>query len=237
MMADKVTETPRILVVDDEPQMRSIVTFALETQGFQTSTANSVSVAWKMLTEQRFSLVVLDLMLPDGSGIDLCRRIRAKMSTPVIMLTALGEEEDRVEGLEAGADDYVTKPFSPRELALRVTAVLRRFNPDSSAEVLENGDLRQDVNTLELTFRDRRIPLGDIESRLCLSLMRHAGQVVAPRTLLNEVWDSSFIPGGKDVLKATVYRLRKTLIKETGQDDLIVNERSRGYMMRKIPSR
>lgn len=228
----------RILVVDDEPQMRSIVTFALETQGFQTATAGSANLAWQMLGKEKFSLIILDLMLPDCSGIELCRRIRAHMDTPIIMLTALGEEEDRVQGLEAGADDYVTKPFSPRELALRAVAVLRRFNPATkTVELLENGDLRMDANSLELTFGNQCLSLSEIEARLCLALLRRVGEVVAPRVLLNEVWDSSLIPGGKETLKTTVYRLRKTLTKTTGINDLIINVRSRGYMMRKIDPR
>lgn len=238
MTTSHTPNTARILVVDDEPQMRSIVTFALETQGFQTACASSAGAAWEMLGKEKFALIVLDLMLPDCSGVELCRRIRSRMDTPIIMLTALAEEEDRVQGLEAGADDYVTKPFSPRELALRAVAVLRRFTPEAhTREILVNGGLRMNADLLEVTFHNQRIGLSEIESRLCLALMRRLGEVVPPRVLLNEVWDSSQLPGGKEILKTTVYRLRKTLNQATGLDDLILNVRYRGYLMREITPR
>ncbi|MBB5846572.1 two-component system phosphate regulon response regulator PhoB [Mobiluncus mulieris] len=238
MMDNEALNTSRVLVVDDEPQMRSIVTFAMETKGFHTATASSAAAAWTMVCQEKFALIILDLMLPDYSGVELCRRIRSRMDTPIIMLTALGEEEDRVQGLEAGADDYVTKPFSPRELALRASAVLRRFSPEAhTPEILENGELRMDVSALELTYRNQRIPLSEIESRLCLALLRRAGEVVPTRVLLNEVWESAQIPGGKEILKTTVYRLRKILNQATGLDDLIRNVRYRGYLMREISPR
>ena len=131
---------PLGLVVDDEPQMRYVITFALETQGFRCVSAASAESAWEKLGQESFDLVILDVMLPGLGGVELCRRIRATSTTPIILLTALGDEEDRIAGLEAGADDYVTKPFSPRELALRASAVVRR-TASGTRDAVSNGAL------------------------------------------------------------------------------------------------
>lgn len=222
----------RVLVIDDEAQMRSIVTFALETQGFTTASASNATAAWELINHEDFSLVILDIMLPDTSGITLCQRIRAQTKIPVILLTALGEEDDRVLGLEAGADDYVTKPFSPRELALRAVAVLRRYRlGDEGIESLRAGHLEMDPQTYRATWNNQRLDLSQIESRLLLSLLRHKGQVVSPHTLLNEVWGTTMFVGGKEVVKTTVYRLRRALRNATGRNDLIQNIRSEGYLL------
>lgn len=125
--------SPRALIIDDEPQMLSIVAFALQTQGFDCSTAPNTARAWEHLSTKPVDLLVLDIMTPTGSGIDLVKRIRGRGDgVPIILLTALGDEEDRIAGLEASADDYVTKPFSPRELALRAQAIVRRTAPPPS---------------------------------------------------------------------------------------------------------
>ena len=163
------TSRPLGRVVDDEPQMRYVITFALETQGFRCVSAADAESAWELLSEESFDLVVLDVMLPGLGGVELCRRIRAAAAVPIILLTALGDEEDRIAGLEAGADDYVTKPFSPRELALRASAVVRR-TAAGTGDVVSNGALSVQAATGEVAWEGRPIPLPDTEARLLAAL-------------------------------------------------------------------
>jgi len=221
---------PSVLVVDDERQMVSIVSFALETQGFATTSARSAEEAWRHFGTQSFDLVVLDVMLPGMSGIRLCERIRATSDVPVILLTARGEESDRLAGLLAGADDYVTKPFSPRELALRAAAIVRRTDRRAQrAEVLVNGALVLDPAQRTANLDGRVLRLTDVELRLLTALMRHSGEVVSWRVLLNEVWATDEAAGARDMIKTAVYRLRQHLGSQG--DDLIVSVRSTGYLM------
>lgn len=239
----------RVLAVDDEAQMLSIVAFALETQGFECVTAANAHAAWHLVSTEHFDLVILDVMLPDTSGITLCERIRANFPIPVILLTALGEERDRVGGLQAGADDYVTKPFSPRELALRAAAVVRRTQglyPETEgaekgtygtgplrleAAWLECGPLRLHPLTLEAFWAEKRLTLTQTEAKLLAALLRRAGQVVPVRTLLNEAWGTDAWHGGKEMVKTTVYRLRRRLAEAAGQRELITSVRSQGYRL------
>ena len=223
-------QRPHVLVVDDERQMVSIVGFALETQGFTTSSARSAEEAWRMFGAESFDLVVLDVMLPGASGVRLCERIRTVSDVPVILLTARGEESDRLAGLLAGADDYVTKPFSPRELALRAAAIVRRTKGRAQrSEVLVNGTLTIDPAQRTAHLHGRALRLSDVELRLLTALMRHQGEVVSWRVLLNEVWATDEAVGARDMIKTAVYRLRQHLGPEA--DDLIVSIRGTGYLM------
>ncbi|GAB47352.1 response regulator transcription factor [Mobilicoccus pelagius] len=224
--------TPVALVVDDERQMVAIVEFALQTQGFDCVTAGSAEAAWHVLTSRHVDLVVLDRMLPGASGEDLCRRIRSVSDVPVLMLTAKGTENDRVDGFLAGADDYVTKPFSPRELALRAQALLRRTRSRAQTEALRNGPLVVDVPARTATWEGRALRLSDVEQRLLTVLARHAGSVVTWRDLLNEVWFTAETAGGRDMIKTTVYRLRQHL--GSGGERLIVTVRGTGYLMPRL---
>ncbi len=187
---------PLGLVVDDEPQMRYVITFALETQGFRCVSAASAESAWERLGQESFDLVILDVMLPGLGGVELCRRIRATSTTPIILLTALGDEEDRIAGLEAGADDYVTKPFSPRELALRASAVVRR-TASGTRDAVSNGALSILTATGEVAWEGRPVPLPDTEARLLAVLARHAGSIASWSDLLNEVWGTGESAGGR----------------------------------------
>lgn len=224
---------PRVLVVDDESQMVSIVAFALETQGFETMTARNAEDAWRLIQNEAFDLLVLDVMLPGASGVQLCRRVRTHSDVPVILLTARGEEADRLNGLLAGADDYVTKPFSPRELALRAAAVVRRTRGRAAAsDVIVNGALVIDQAADTVTWGARTLRLTDMERRLLIALARRAGEVVPWRDLLNEVWFTGELAGGRDMIKTTVYRLRQHL-GEAG-DELIVAIRGVGYRMPRL---
>ena len=225
---------PLGLVVDDEPQMRYVITFALETQGFRCVSAASAESAWERLGQESFDLVILDVMLPGLGGVELCRRIRATSTTPIILLTALGDEEDRIAGLEAGADDYVTKPFSPRELALRASAVVRRTAP-GTRDAVSNGALSILTATGEVTWEGRPVPLPDTEARLLAVLARHAGSIASWSDLLNEVWGTGESAGGREMVRTTVYRLRRHLKRRGVPGDLVVAARGQGYTMPRLP--
>lgn len=226
------TTAPLALVVDDERQMLSIIEFALQTQGFECLTASSAEAAWTLFQNRRVDLVVLDLMLPGASGEALCRRIRGRSNVPVLMLTARGTEKDRINGFLAGADDYVTKPFSPRELALRAQALIRRTQARGTADVLTNGPLVIDIRERTTTWDGRRLRLSEVEQRLLTVFTRHAGSVVTWRDLLNEVWFTGESAGGRDMIKTTVYRLRQHL--GPAGEQLIITARGTGYLMPRL---
>jgi two-component system phosphate regulon response regulator PhoB len=182
----------RILVVDDEPDLLELVRVNLRQAGFDVDIAETGRQALDRLRRSRPDLVILDLMLPDLSGTDVCRHVRSDPSlgdVPIIMLTARGEEVDRVVGLELGADDYVTKPFSPRELTLRVRAVLRRRQSTASgAAVLERGALRLDPVRHRCFVEDSEVELTAKEFALLQGLMLRPGRVMTREQLLDEVW-------------------------------------------------
>jgi two-component system phosphate regulon response regulator PhoB len=184
-----------ILVIDDEPDILELVRFGLAQEGFSVETALTANDGLACVAERMPDLVVLDLMLPDMSGSEVCRRLRSQSETaelPVVMLTARGEEVDRVVGFEIGADDYVTKPFSPRELALRVKAVLRRGSTSSSApeRVLSHGLLVLDHERHRCMVEDREVVLTAKEFGLLGMLMRAPGRVLTRERLLEELWGS-----------------------------------------------
>jgi two-component system phosphate regulon response regulator PhoB len=184
----------RILVVDDEPDLLELVRLTLDQAGHQVETAASGREALDALRRHRPDLLILDLMLPDVSGTEVCRRLRAdsELATlPVIMLTAKADEVDRVVGFEIGADDYVTKPFSPRELVLRVGAVLRRSRtPADPRGVLEHGPLRLDPARHRCWVHDEEISLTAKEFDLLRGLMARPGRVLTREVLLDNVWGS-----------------------------------------------
>lgn len=219
----------RILVIDDEPGLRDIVEFALETQGFTVTTAGSAEDGWRLLSSQQFDLVVLDVMLPGLNGIALCSRIRTNVGIPVVLLTARSDVDSRVQGFEHGADDYVVKPFSPRELALRVEAILRRTASESVATLLQYGPLSADTASMQFWWDDQRLELSDIEARLLLALVHHKGQIATWRELLNEVWTTTSPQGGRELIKTTVYRLRNRLTAQGLPATFIETIRGQGY--------
>jgi two-component system, OmpR family, response regulator ResD len=180
---------PTVLVVDDEPIVRDVVVRYLEQAGYRTLQAPDGDAARALLEQEEPSLVVLDLMLPGTDGLALCRWIRARSELPVIMLTALGEEADRIDGLELGADDYLTKPFSPRELVARVGTVLRRSTPNAAkAERIEADDLLVDAGKREASKRGQPLRLTQIEFDLLWYLASHPYRVFSRDELMREVW-------------------------------------------------
>jgi DNA-binding response OmpR family regulator len=181
-----------VLVVDDEPIVRDVVVRYLEQAGYRTLQAGDGDTARALVQDGEPSLVVLDLMLPGTDGLALCRWIRGHSQLPVIMVTALGEEADRLTGLELGADDYLTKPFSPRELVARVKAVLRRASAGAAkAERIEVGELVIDSGRREATRRGRQLPLTTLEFDLLWFLAGHPNRVFTRRQLMDEVWGYS----------------------------------------------
>jgi len=200
-----------VLVVDDEPIVRDVVVRYLETAGFDTIEARDGLAARELLEQEMPTAVVLDLMMPRMDGLELCRWIRARSDVPVIMLTALGEETDRIVGLELGADDYVTKPFSPRELAVRVKAVVRRATPGApKAERIEVGDLRVDALTREVVKAGRAVRLTATEFDLLWFLASHPRRVFSRQQLMGSVWgyQASFDTG---TVTVHVRRLREKI--------------------------
>jgi two-component system phosphate regulon response regulator PhoB len=219
----------RILVVDDEPDLLELVRVNLTQAGYDVETAETGQGGLDRARRSRPDLLVLDLMLPDLSGTEICRQIRSDRElhdVPVLMLTAKSEEVDRVVGLELGADDYVTKPFSPRELALRVGAILRRTSAESrQSEVLSQGPLLLDAERHRCTVNGESVELTAKEFRLLATLMRRPGRVMTRERLLDEVWGSDIT-----VTTRTIDTHLKRLREKLGvAGDLIETVRGVGY--------
>ncbi len=219
----------RALVVDDEPQMLDIVSFALETQGFEVEVAVDAESAWAMFCTGSYDLAVLDVMLPGQSGVELCRKIRAAGATPVLLLTARSDVRDRIAGLEAGADDYVAKPFHPRELALRAEAIVRRSA--KAMTVARMGNLT--VGPYQVTWGATVLSTTATERALLESLVRAQGQAVATSDLLEVGWQLTDGPGTREMVKTGIYRLRRHL-RDSGVPLDIVATRGLGYSLRPI---
>ncbi|MEU9017062.1 response regulator transcription factor [Actinomadura sp. NPDC048394] len=203
----------RVLVVDDDPTVAEVVARYLARDGHDVECVADGPAALRRARENSPDLVVLDLMLPGMDGLEVCRRLRATSAVPIVMLTALGAETDRLVGLETGADDYVTKPFSPRELALRVRSVLRRargaFTPAVPAAPLRDGDLMVDVGAHEAGLRGAPLALTSREFDLLAFLMRHPRRAFSRDELLERVWDWSF--GDSSTVTVHVRRLREKI--------------------------
>ena len=213
---------PRILVVEDEAALSLLLTYNLEAEGYTVARAERGDDAEVMLAESTPDLVILDWMLPGVSGFELCRRMRARESTrdlPVIMLTARGEESERVRGLSIGADDYVVKPFSVPELMARVRSLLRRARPERIAGRLQAGDLMLDRTARRVRRGERDIHLGPTEFRLLEHLMEKPGRVFTRAQLLDSVWgDAAEID--ERTVDVHVGRLRKAIVRGRERDPL-----------------
>ena len=223
---------PYILVVEDEAALLTLLRYNLEKGGFEVGEAVDGEEALLMVDERRPDLMVLDWMLPTLSGIEVCRRIRRRpdpQPLPIVMLTARGEEADRVRGLDGGADDYVVKPFSPAELLARIRAILRRMRPALGDEVLHYADLKMDLAAHRVTRGEDSIHLGPTEFRLLRHLMEHPGRVFSREQLLDSVWGPDIFVESRTV-DVHVRRLRQALNGER-RPDLIRTVRSAGYAL------
>ncbi len=180
---------PKVLIIDDEPSIIELARLYLEREGMTVQGAATGQAGLDAFQSGTWDLIILDLMLPDTDGFEVCRRIRAVSSVPVLMLTARKEDVDKIVGLELGADDYLTKPFNPRELVARVKAILRRSRPETPVgEIIELADLRIDVSRHEVTVAGRPVSLRTREFALLLTLARNAGIVFSRDRLLETVW-------------------------------------------------
>jgi DNA-binding response OmpR family regulator len=220
---------PLVLIVDDEPMVREVVASYLERDDFRVATAADGDKALAFLRDRSPDLVVLDLMLPGVGGLEILEEIRAEDGPAVIVLTARGHEADRILGLELGADDYVVKPFSPRELAARVKSVLRRANPPPPQATMEFVDLIIDPTRREVTVRNEVVDLTPREFDLLAFLAASPGQVFSRPQLLEHVWDSS--PHWQDSATVTVHvrRIRHKIERDPTQPDWIQTVWGLGY--------
>jgi len=221
-----------ILVVEDEEALATLLDYNLSNEGYKVSIARDGEEALFRIDENQPDLIILDWMLPKVSGIEICRQLRTKPETraiPVIMLTARSEESDRIRGLETGADDYLTKPFSTAELIARARAVLRRVRPALVEDSVTYGDIVLDRTSHKVRREDREIHLGPTEYRLLEHLIQHPGRVFSREQLLNAVWGSDVFVEVRTV-DVHIGRLRKALNKFK-QGDPIRTVRSAGYAL------
>ena len=204
-MADK------ILLIEDELKIARTVRLYLEQAGYQVITVTDGALALPSFRHEHPDLVLLDIMLPNVDGWEICRKLRAESGTPIIMLTAISEETDRILGLELGADDYITKPFSPREVVARVKAVLRRVHGSiQPPQVIRAGDVAIDMETYEVTVAGEQVVLTPIEFKLLTALVRHPGQVFTRLQLLEHLQDTAYI-GYERIIDQHIKNLRAKL--------------------------
>jgi len=223
---------PLILVVEDEAALVTLLRYNLEREGFRVAAAADGEEALLLAREEKPDLVLLDWMLPLLSGIEVCRQLRRMTETrgvPIIMLTARGEEGDKLRGLDSGADDYITKPFSPSELVARIRAVMRRTRPAVNGEVLHYDDLVMDLASHRVRRKGRDVHLGPTEFRLLRHLLEHQGRVFSREQLLDIVWGQDVYVEPRTV-DVHIRRLRKALNAEE-ESDLIRTVRSAGYAL------
>ena len=222
--------TRKILVVEDEVAIRDMLCLVLEQKGFSPEPAADYQQALELLKEPYPELILLDWMLPGGSGIQFIKQLKQHELTrhiPVIMLTARAEEEDKIKGLDVGADDYITKPFSPKELTSRLNAVLRRVTPMAVDEIVEVQGLKLDPSTHRVSAHDHALELGPTEFRLLHFFMTHTERVYSREQLLNNVWGTNVYVEDRTV-DVHIRRLRNA-ISHAGHDSLIQTVRGAGY--------
>ncbi|KFD17608.1 MULTISPECIES: phosphate response regulator transcription factor PhoB [Tatumella] len=220
----------RILVVEDEAPIREMLCFVLEQNGYHPIEAEDYDSAVKQLIEPWPDLILLDWMLPGGSGIQLIKYIKKEAMTrdiPVVMLTARGEEEDRVRGLDAGADDYITKPFSPRELIARIKAVIRRISPMADDELIDIQGLTLDPTSHRVMAGETPLDMGPTEYKLLHFFMTHPERVYSREQLLNHVWGTNVYVEDRTV-DVHIRRLRKAL-EISGHERMVQTVRGTGY--------
>jgi two-component system phosphate regulon response regulator PhoB len=223
---------PQVLVVEDEEALSTLLQYNLEKEGYAVRVANDGEEALVQVDERLPDLIVLDWMLPKISGIEVCRRLRGRSETrnvPIVMLTARGEESDRIRGLDTGADDYVIKPFSMTELSARLRAVLRRIRPGLAEDRVRHGDIVMDRVAHRVRRDDREVHLGPTEFRLLDYLMQHPGRVFSREQLLDAVWGSDVYVEARTV-DVHIGRLRKALNRDDELDP-IRTVRSAGYSL------
>lgn len=223
-----------VLVVDDEPRYLTMIRFNLETAGYRATCVATGEEALSVLATHEPDMILLDVMLPGLDGFEVCRRVRELSTCPIIMLTAKGTNEDKVQGLRLGADDYVTKPFSAQELLARVEAVLRRARPPESAKrqpaTLAFGDLEIDFPRKQVLLAGADVRLSPTEYRLLCCLAASAGTVLSRGELLAQVWGDAY-KGEDEILRVTLWRLRQKLADDPANPRYIITRPGLGYML------
>jgi two-component system response regulator VicR len=227
----------KILIVDDEKNIVDILKFNLNKEGFETIEAYDGEEAMKLAVEQNPDLILLDVMLPKMDGFTVCRKLRQSMNTPILMLTAKEEEVDKVLGLELGADDYITKPFSQRELMARIKANLRRTAVEQaeqkSGNILDCGSVVIDIDRYEIKRDGQVVDLTLREFELVKFLAQHHGQIFSRETLLEKVWGYEYY-GDVRTVDVTVRRVREKLERDPGNHQFIMTKRGVGYYFNKV---
>ena len=219
----------KILLVEDDGQIASYLGELLRAEGFDTQIAGSKKEAGERLLAQAFDLVLLDVSLPDGNGFSICAEIKKEYEIPVIFLTASGDEYSVVAGLDMGADDYIAKPFRPRELISRIRSVLRRCKKEQ--RILSCGDLRVNVSSATVTKGEKELFLSALEYRLLLLLLQNKGQILTRNQLLEEIWDASGEYVNDNTLSVYMKRLREKIEENPQSPRLLHTIRGIGYRM------
>ena len=229
------SQTPKILLVDDEQSVQKLLAYPLRVDGYEVVPASTGQEALDRFRESEFDLVVLDIMLPQVDGFQVCRELRARSAVPIIMLTAKAEEFDKVLGLELGADDYITKPFSMREFRSRVKAVLRRAdlrrNGDDADPPLEDGDLRIDFAKRHVEVRDSPVKLTYVEFEILAILARSPGRVFSRTMLLERLWGDAAYRDPRTI-DVHIRHLREKIERDSKEPELIFTVRGVGYHFR-----
>jgi two-component system, OmpR family, response regulator len=224
----------RILLVDDEQSIQTLLSYPLRKDGYHVTSAQDGREALRRFEEARFDLVILDLMLPQLNGVEVCRQMRSRSQVPIIMLTAKGSETDKVAGLEVGADDYITKPFSMREFRSRVKAALRRSRmvpKPVGEETIDRGELQVDFGRRMVTLRDKEIGVTYVEFEILAALARSPGRVLSRETLLEHVWGDSEYRDPRTV-DVHIRHLREKLEKDPKEPEFLFTVRGVGYRFR-----
>jgi two-component system, OmpR family, KDP operon response regulator KdpE len=225
-----MNDAPRVLVVDDEPQIVRGLRVVLRNAGFQVDSAGTKEEALDALSHRPPDAVLLDLVLPDGSGVDVCKKVREWSHVPIVVVSAVGDEREKVRALDAGADDYVTKPFGSQELAARLRAVLRRVSDNGNEPAIEVGDLVIDLADRRVRRGDENIHLTPIEFDLLRVLAQNRGRLVTHKQLLQEVWGPAY---GDEThyLRVHVAHIRRKLELDAARPRYIITEPGVGYRL------
>ena len=222
-----------IFLLEDDEAIGIGLTYSLENEGYNVTLAKSVKEAEKIIDEKEFSLYILDLTLPDGSGYDVCKRIKAKGDLPVIFLTAYDDEVNVIMGFELGADDYISKPFRVKELMLRIKSVMRRYSNETSDGIIKINNLKINTNEAKVYKNNEEIILTAMEYRLLLILLSHRGKVLSRTALLENIWDVAGDFVEDNTLTVYIKRLRDKIEEDPAKPEFIKTVRGLGYVIEK----
>lgn len=222
-----------IFLLEDDEAIGIGLTYSLENEGYNVTLAKSVKEAEKIIDEKEFSLYILDLTLPDGSGYDVCKRIKAKGDLPVIFLTAYDDEVNVIMGFELGADDYISKPFRVKELMLRIKSVMRRYSNETSDGIIKINNLKINTNEAKVYKNNEEIILTAMEYRLLLILLSNRGKVLSRTALLENIWDVAGDFVEDNTLTDYIKRLRDKIEEDPAKPEFIKTVRGLGYVIEK----